>query len=580
MRLFGIVTLLLICCCLPPVGAQPSKLDEQAFRAMSKAERYRFVHDFSFAKMDSVAACAALDRMYAIGEEENDTRAVLAMLYRRYTDCGVLNPYSREQRTSSLLAALAEMEKLAKRQGFAVENVVGRFYLKYTEFVYQGSGHEKMYVEIRNTFEGMAAIGCQEFSDYNYEFMLRCAINFMWEMEDYEEAYRYLIVAEHTIQPSSKNYPYYTTVLNLLQTYWQQHKKDIPRAIGYAEKIRRFYQNFQPENSMEAWRRRFWQGFSLLSIAEMRLAQGDTTGVEVSADEGYAWTKRTESNTDIYAYLAEYEALQVYVAIKMALGKLDEVDRLLQRAAGIKERIGVRWEINVFKHIKFYENYARYHEMRGHAAEALRYTHLAQALQDSLDERNDIRKFERIKQRLEAEKYAAKLQLVESERELQRVLRNAVFIIMALLLLLMFGWFHRQRYRHRQRAAELEAAQNELADMVTNFQEKTEMVENLRLEIERLSATGEHSQYLEQLLRSTILTEDDWQRFRAVFEQAFPGYMDEQKAQRPGLTPAELRYLTLEKLQLSPREMARMLGVSDNTVRQTRARMRRKEKEA
>lgn len=580
MRLFGIVTLLLICCCLPPVGAQPSKLDEQAFRAMSDAERYRFVHDFSFSKMDSTAVCDVLNRMYAIGKEDNDTRTVLAVLYRRYTDCNALHPRSSEQRASDLMAALTEMEKLAKQKNFAVENVVGRFYLKYTEFVQRGGSREKMYVEVRNTFENMTAIGCHKFSDYNYEFMLRCAIKFMWNMEDHEEAYRYLVVAEQTIQPSPKNYQYYTTVLNLLQTYWQQHKKDIPKAIEYAEKIRRFYENFQPENPAEDWRCRFWQGFPLLSIAEMRLEQGDTSEVESYADQGYAWVRREETNNDIYAYIAEYEALNVYTAIKMALGKLDQAGMLLQRAAAIKTRMGVRWEVDVFKHIKFYENYARYHEMRGHAAEALRYTHLAQALQDSLDQRNDIRKFERIKQRLEAEKYAAKLQLVESEKELQRVLRNAVFIIMALLLLLMYAWFHRQQYRHRQRVAELEAAQNELADMVTNFQEKAEMVENLRLEIERLSATGEHSQYLEQLLRSTILTEDDWQRFRAVFEQAFPGYIDEQKAQRPGLTPAELRYLTLEKLQLSPREMARMLGVSDNTVRQTRARMRRKEREA
>ena len=81
---------------------------------------------------------------------------------------------------------------------------------------------------------------------------------------------------------------------------------------------------------------------------------------------------------------------------------------------------------------------------------------------------------------------------------------------------------------------------------------------------------------MEQLTHSTILTDDDWLRFRSIFEKAHPDFMAAQKLLCPGLTPAELRYLVLEKLQLSTHEMAQMLGVSDNTIRQTRARLRRK----
>jgi hypothetical protein len=104
----------------------------------------------------------------------------------------------------------------------------------------------------------------------------------------------------------------------------------------------------------------------------------------------------------------------------------------------------------------------------------------------------------------------------------------------------------------------------------------TRLAAQLRLELEKLSASGERSQYLEQLMQSTILTEDDWLRFQTVFEKVHPGFMEEQKALYPDLTPAELRYLVLEKLQLSTHEMANMLGVSDKTVRQTRVRLRRK----
>ncbi len=571
------VSLLLICCILQQIAfGQSQSLDERAFHAMSDAGRFRFVHDFSFAKMDSATAHQVLKRLRELSLEEKDTRALLAVLYRRYTERVLLNPRDSELRINNFIAALAEMEAAARQDGFDVEEVAGRFYLKYMEFVNRGFPREKMYVEIQRTFEKMKALGFDQFGDYDYEFILRYCCKFMWDMEDYEEAYRYLSVAEHVIQPLPKNQLHYTTVLNLLRIYWQEQKKDFPKAIEYAQKIRHFNQNVQDEDPKQHWRSRFWQGFSLLSIAEMRLEQGDTAGVESYADAGYAWAKREEANTDIYAYIAEYEALNVYVAIKMALGKLDQAGMLLQRAAGIKEKIGNGWKIKVFKHIKFYENYARYYEMRGNAPGVLRFSKLAAVLQDSFDQRNQIQKYEFIKQRLEAEKYAAKLQLVESEKELQKLLRNAAFIILALVLLLMYAWFHRQRYLRRQKQAELATAQNDLSVMVNHFREKADLVENLRTELQRFSAAGEQSRYLEQLFGSTILTEEDWQRFRAVFEKAFPGFIDDQKALYPGLTPGELRYLVLEKLQLSTREMARMLGVSDNTVRQKRARLRRK----
>jgi hypothetical protein len=569
------ITLLLICCLLGRIAfAQSPSLDERAFGAMSDAERYRFVHDFSFAKMDSATAHAVLNRMQDIAQQKKDCRTVLAVKYRVYTV--PLNPQGTSRGWNIMFDALKEMEWRAKECGFEVEEIAGRFYAVYENFNYERIPHERLYAEIHKTIEQMERMGVERFSDYQPEAILYRSIQYMWNLEDYEEAYRYLSLAERVIQPTPENRIFFTLVLNHLQSYWQEQKKDYPKAIEYAQKIRQYYLRFQDKDPKQAWKSRFWQGFPLLSIAEMRLAQGDTTGVEASADAGYALTKRAEDNTDIFAYLAEYEALQVYVPIKLTFGKLDEAGRLLQHAANIKERMGVRWEVDVFKHIKFYKNYARYHDLSGNHAEALRYTQDASVLQDSLNKRNDIRKYERIKQRLEIEKYASKLQLIESEKELQKLLRNAAFVILFLVSLLMYAWFHRQQYLRRQKEAELEAARNDLASMTNSFLEKAELVENLRLEMSKISAGGAHSQYLEQLTGSTILMEGDWQRFRSVFEKVYPEFIAEQKALYPGLTPGELRYLVLEKLQLSTREMARMLGVSDNTVRQKRARLRRK----
>ena len=214
--------------------------------------------------------------------------------------------------------------------------------------------------------------------------------------------------------------------------------------------------------------------------------------------------------------------------------------------------------------------------MRGEAAAALRYTRLAQNLQDSLDRRNDARRLVQIQQRLDAEKYAEKLQLVENEKQLQKMLRNAAVVILLLVLLLAYGNYRRFQLKRRQKEAELEAAKNDLESLTQGFREKSELVENLRLENEKLADQGRHSEYLEQLTSATILTEDDWTRFRAVFEKAHPGFIARQREQFPDLTPAEVRLLVLDKLDLSAQEMANMLGVNRNTIHQTKLRLRRK----
>ena len=318
-----------------------------------------------------------------------------------------------------------------------------------------------------------------------------------------------------------------------------------------------------------------WQGLSSVDIASMLVRQGKFADGESIADQGYALAKVVELADTMPALNMEYEALQVLIAIKLELEKLDEVSKLLHRSDELFRLVGWHYDNNA-NNIEYFECHSKYAEKKGDFASAMNYARLAEHLGDSLDQRSDAHKLERLQRRLDAERHAKQLNLVEKEKELQKWLRNAACAIIVLLLILAYGWFHRQRHLRRQQEAELDAARAELGQLMQDFKEKTELTTKLRQEIETLAAAGDRSQYLEQLVHSTILTDHDWLRFRSVFEKVNPGFIEEQKTLYPDLTAAELRYLVLEKLQLSTHEMAGMLGVSDNTIRQTRARLRRK----
>ena len=73
-----------------------------------------------------------------------------------------------------------------------------------------------------------------------------------------------------------------------------------------------------------------------------------------------------------------------------------------------------------------------------------------------------------------------------------------------------------------------------------------------------------------------ILTEEQWNNFKVLFEKVHKGYLKRLKEKIPSITPAEVRFMALAKLQLDAKEMGVSLGISANAVRNTWYRLRKK----
>lgn len=201
----------------------------------------------------------------------------------------------------------------------------------------------------------------------------------------------------------------------------------------------------------------------------------------------------------------------------------------------------------------------------------------------------------------EVESYETKLQLAESQKDLARSRLNLLAALMLLFIAIASLLFSRYRMRKR-RQAELAQSEKELMLMeklrseenlkhaeellnayVTTIKEKSALIENLDAELQQLKENNTTdtsltpiSKNVEKLLASTLLTEDDWQHFRNLFQQVHPGFMYRLREKMPGLSPAETRLLILIKLNLSSREMAGMLGISPESIRKARYRLRKK----
>lgn len=130
----------------------------------------------------------------------------------------------------------------------------------------------------------------------------------------------------------------------------------------------------------------------------------------------------------------------------------------------------------------------------------------------------------------------------------------------------------RSRLLQEQTELELSASRDQLRLFTSTIQEKSRQIEMFENNID----VNQQNETLEHLRQNTILTEDEWSRFKSLFEKAYPGFFARANHQFPNLTTGEMRFIALIKLGFTTREMASTLGVSPVSVRSIRSRLLKK----
>src|SRR5690606_14863337 len=115
------------------------------------------------------------------------------------------------------------------------------------------------------------------------------------------------------------------------------------------------------------------------------------------------------------------------------------------------------------------------------------------------------------------------------------LIRNLSVALIIVTAAFGFLLLHRQKLKLRmkeqqvldaKRLAEAEAihAQTQLRQFTKSLLEKSELIEKLRTQVSEQTIHREQQQILSDLSKSTILTDEDWERFKDLFEQVYPGF--------------------------------------------------------
>jgi hypothetical protein len=162
-----------------------------------------------------------------------------------------------------------------------------------------------------------------------------------------------------------------------------------------------------------------------------------------------------------------------------------------------------------------------------------------------------------------------KEQQLEADKQIRTTQRNFLIVIVLLVTLVAIYIFYMQRKKFQQKRIMQE---NQLIDFSKALQEKNRLMEELELKL----GSSPSTEVLSQLRESTILTEEEWERFRKLFDQVHKGFTVRLKEKLPDLTQAEIRFMVLAKLKFNNKEMANALNISTQAIRTTWYRLRKK----
>lgn len=231
---------------------------------------------------------------------------------------------------------------------------------------------------------------------------------------------------------------------------------------------------------------------------------------------------------------------------------------------------------------------SKYYEKKGNLSQAfLSYKEMTKYAQPG---KNKI-ELEKYKQRL----LQSNLQKSQAERIILEIKKQQLanrllsFIVLAVILILFLTILFYQINKRKKREIEILNLKNqridenlknnkeELKRVLKLVREKNEMIDHLSKEIlEVNNLPSEKEKLLETLQSFRLLTDEDLIDYKRLFDKLHPNFTTELSKSFPEISNAELRLATLIKLNFTNMEMSRALGISNDSVRKTNLRLRKK----
>jgi tetratricopeptide (TPR) repeat protein len=283
-----------------------------------------------------------------------------------------------------------------------------------------------------------------------------------------------------------------------------------------------------------------------------------------------------------------------------AVGLLAEIDMRFHRLDSAGQKLRQMEELmkehyhDMHTRLQFHKISTLLYEAKGDYAAAYRNQKQYLAYLDSINEQGNLENFHNAEFQIRFQKKQTQIKLLDASRKRTEQLFQLTMAIICCVLI-GFAIIFRQIILRKRKEKELLLVQklrveDELRNtdeqmrlILTNLREKNVLLNELQMKIEQFNnesvykLSPEEQMILADRLQSfKLLTEDDWDEFRKLFTKLYPGFFDNFLKMSDTLSKADLRLGALMRLNLSTTEIARVLGISNDSVKRTHLRLRKK----
>ena len=220
-------------------------------------------------------------------------------------------------------------------------------------------------------------------------------------------------------------------------------------------------------------------------------------------------------------------------------------------------------------------------------------------LKDSLYARSRIKKMNELETKYETFRKEQAIKLLMAQNETSRNKRNLLTIGLGLSLLIggitIYHQFARRRkaqvihlqvrdiQAEKQKALQenLKFKQRELITKALELAKKNQFLMELEDQVLVLSnkaddAMGRSIQRIRSMISHDKMEKEDWKQFVDEFQAAHPKFMQKFLDEFGEFNDTEMRLITLLRMNLSSKEIANILGISDQGIWKSRYRLRKK----
>lgn len=178
---------------------------------------------------------------------------------------------------------------------------------------------------------------------------------------------------------------------------------------------------------------------------------------------------------------------------------------------------------------------------------------------------------ENLKSKKEIELKDNQLKLIKYKKNIY-LLISIIFLVILLFIATLFYW-KKQKDKSK---LEFDKRIRDLNELTQSLILKNKKLLNQRKLIKIEHSNDEIKTENDSVLRTKILTDSDWLSFKTNFETAYPNYINKIRKNYPKITAAEERLFLCLKLNLNNKEVASILGISNESVKKSRNRLRKR----